>query len=162
MKRLICLIMLFSFALCGCSVDGERIKEPVTFYYIRTNYQKDMDQVIDSEVREASGHRGDLPYLLALYSMGPSKEELQSPLPRNTKIVVTECNADQVQLSLSDSGTALSDADFMLASACIALTCMEITEVQQVTVACADRIITLQEENLLLYSSLQQPQEETT
>ena len=161
MKRLICLILVSCLFLSGCSVAGERIKEPVTFYYVRESYQKDMEQVIVSEVREASGHREDLSYLLALYSMGPSKDDLRSPLPRNTTIVPTERTGDSVVLSLSESVLNMTDADFTLASACIALTCMELTDVQQVTVVCGDRSITIQEDNLLLYgSSVQKQQEE--
>lgn len=162
MKRLICLILLSCLLLSGCSIAGERIKEPVTFYYVRESYQKDMEQVIASEVREASGHREDLAYLLALYSMGPSTEELKSPLPRNTKIEPAERTEDSIELRLSDSVLTLTDADFTLASACISLTCMELTGVQQVTVVCGEKSITIQKDHLLLYGgSVQKPQEDT-
>ena len=57
MKRLICLLVASCILLSGCSGIGEWIKEPVTFYYVREDYQKDMEQVIVSEVLEASGHR---------------------------------------------------------------------------------------------------------
>ncbi len=162
MKRLFCHILIVVLFLSGCSIVGERIKEPVTFYYVRKDYQKDMGNVIGSEVREASGHKGDLSYLLALYSIGPSTEELQSPLPRNTKIVQTERTDISITLSLSDGVLTMSDADFTLASTCIAMTCMELTSVQQVTLSCEDRSITIQENNLLLYSSTQKIQQEET
>lgn len=162
MKRLICLLLISCLCLTGCSMAGEWIKEPVTFYYVRESYQKDMEPVIASEVREASGHRNDLPYLLALYSMGPSTENLKSPVPRNTKIVPTERTDDSIVLSLSEAVLAMNDADFTLASACIALTCMELIDIQQVTVICGDKTITIQEDNLLLYNTLiEEPQEET-
>lgn len=162
MKRLICLLLTFCLCMTGCSVAGEWIKEPVTFYYVRESYRKDMEPVIASEVREASGHRDDLAYLLALYSMGPSTEDLQSPLPRNTKIVLTVWTDDSIVLSLSENLHAINDADFTLASACIALTCMELVDVQQVTVVCGDKNITIQEDNLLLYNNpVEKPQEET-
>jgi len=51
MNKLICFLLCFCFLLTGCSVSGERIKEPVKFYYVRENYQKDMEPVIASEVR---------------------------------------------------------------------------------------------------------------
>ena len=51
MKRLISLILLFGFLLSGCSM-GERIKEPVTFYYIRENYQDDMGDVVKVAVKK--------------------------------------------------------------------------------------------------------------
>lgn len=160
MKRLFCLILVFALFLSGCSVLGERIKEPVTFYYVRTNYQKDMEQVIMSEVREASGHRDDLSYLLALYSMGPSKEDLTSPLPRNTQIIPIERTSDSIVLSLSGNSLTMTDVDFTLASTCLALTCMELTNVHQITVECEDRKMTIREDNLLLHGGNVLNQEE--
>lgn len=162
MKRLICLLLMCSLCMAGCSVAGEWIKEPVTFYYVCETYQKDMESVIASEIREASGHRDDLPYLLALYTMGPSTEDLKSPLPRNTKIILTEYTDSSVVLSISESASTINDADFTLASACIALTCMELVDAQQITVICGDRNITIQADNLLLHDNLvDQSQEET-
>ena len=161
MKRLFCLLFCLCF-LSGCSVTGERIKEPVVFYYVRDGYQKEMGSVIASEVREASGHSEDLPYLLALYSMGPSQKDLKAVLPRNTTIVPTEYTEDGIVLTLSESAMTVTDADFTVASTCIALTCMELTEVPQITVVCADRSITIQKENLLLnINPVERPQEET-
>ena len=162
MKHWLCLILTFCLLLSGCSMAGDWIKEPVTFYYVSEGYQKDMEQVIVSEVREASGHRDDISYLLALYSMGPSKEGLQSPIPRNTQIIPIERTADSIVLSLSGNVLTMSDADFTLAGACLALTCMNLTDVQQITVEAGDKRVTIREDNLLLQTSLlQKPQEET-
>ncbi len=56
------------------------MKNPVTFYYPRREYQYGAeDGVISSEQREASGHADDLHYLLSLYLIGPSSDELVSP-----------------------------------------------------------------------------------
>lgn len=162
MKRLYCLVLICCLILSGCSNTGEHIKEPVTFYYVQKNYRKDMDSVIASEVREASGHKDDLPYLLALYSMGPSDEELKSPLPRNIKIEPQEITEEGLELHLSENVLTLSDADFTLASACLSLTCIELTGVHQVTVVCGDRTITLQKETLMLHSNMPNHQEDTT
>ena len=160
MKRVGCLLLMFWLLFSGCSITGDRIKEPVTFYYVHENYRKNMDEVIMSEVREAAGHRDDLEYLLALYSIGPSADDLKSLLPRGTIISVTEYMDDQIVLSLSDTVLTLTDADFTLASACIAMTCMDLSDVQQITVVCGERNITIRQDNLLLYSSMvQNPQE---
>ena len=162
MKQTFCLILIFCLLLSGCSIGGERIKEPVTFYYINKDYRNDMEQVIVSEMREASGHRDDLDYLLALYSLGPANEELQSPLPRNTKIISMHSEDDSIALNLSASVLEMSDVEFTLASACISLTCMELTGVQQITVTCGDRTITIQKDHLMLYSQFPQNSEEVT
>lgn len=162
MKRLICFLLLSCLIFTGCSVDGEWVKEPVTFYYVRKNYQKDMGTVIDSEIREASGHRDDLTYLLALYSIGPSTEDLLSLLPRNTTILPTERTAYSVELTLSENAQTMTDSDLTLMSACLAMTCMDLMDLQQVTVISGNRSITIREENLMLYNSItQKPQEET-
>lgn len=153
MKRLICFALCFC-CLCGCSITGERMKEPVVFYYVRDDYQKDMEPVIASEIREASGHSGDLAYLLALYSMGPSQENLKAVLPRNTRILSSESTDHGVVVTLSEAAMTLTDADFTLASACLALTCMEIMDTQQVTIVCDDKSITMQKDTLMLHHNL--------
>ena len=161
MRRLILFLLVSCLFLSGCSVIGERIKEPVSFYYVREDYQKSMEQVILSEVREAAGHRDDLPYLLALYSMGPTSEELVSPFPKNTRMIPITRTEGSMELSLSDNALILTDAEFTLAGACIAKTCMELTGVQQVTIVCGDRQINIRNDNLLLYSDMiENPQEE--
>ena len=152
MKRLFCLILALSL-LSGCGIFGERMKDPVTFYYIRSDYQKNMESVIASEIREASGHRDDLPYLLALYSMGPSKEGLQSPLPPTTRIIPTEHTAAGIVLSLSDVPDSMTDAEYALASACLAMTCMELINTSQITVISRGRSVTINTENLMLFET---------
>ena len=152
MKRLISLILLFGFLLSGCSM-GERIKEPVNFYYIQENYREEMGNVIAREVREAAGHRYDLPYLLALYSMGPSKAGLLSPFPVNTMILPVEHSEDGLVLSVLDEIHDMTDAQYTLASACLAMTFMEIIDVEQITVICGDRSLTFKSDTLLTDSA---------
>ena len=152
MKHLISLVLAM-LLLAGCGIAGERIKDPVTFYYIRSDYQKDMASVIASETREASGHRDDLPYLLALYSMGPSKEGLRSPFLPTTRIIPTEHTDAGIVLSISEVPDSMTDAEFTLASACLALTCMELTNASQITVISDGRSVTIHTENLMLFET---------
>lgn len=152
MKRLICLLLSFCF-LSGCSIIGERVKDPVTFYYIRDDYRRDMGSVIGSEIREASGHKDDLPYLLALYSMGPSEKGLYSPFPANTRITPTEHTEEGIVLSLSEVPESMTDAEYTLVCVCLAMTCMELTDEDQITVICADRSVTINTENLMMYET---------
>lgn len=149
MKRALLLILVFSLLLSGCSFFGQRIKEPVTFYYLCSQYQEELCCVIASEQREASGHTGDLPYLLALYSMGPADEEMVSPLPVRAQITSTQ-EESHVFLEWENSGFPLSDVDFSLACACLTLTCLGITEAQTVTIRCGDREKTLSRDSLTL------------
>ena len=58
MKRTYITALLFCLLLSGCSNIGDHIKDPVTFYYIRSQTQYfDDNAVIVSEEREASGHK---------------------------------------------------------------------------------------------------------
>ena len=155
MKRMISMVLLLCIFLSGCGIFSERIKEPVTFYYIREDYPKDMGNVIASEHREAAGHKGDLPYLLALYTMGPSTEGLRSPFTENTKIIPTEHTESGVVLSISGSTETMTDAEYTLASACLAMTCMELANASQITVVCNDRSVTINHDNLILYVAME-------
>lgn len=160
MKRFLCLTLIFTMFLSGCGIPGERIKEPVSFYYVRETYQKDMGEVILSEQREAAGHKSDLPYLLALYSMGPTTEGLTSPFPPNTKIIPTEHTKSGIVLSISENAETMTDAQYTLASACLAMTCMELTHTPQITVVCEDRSVTIDPDNLITYVSMEPTQME--
>ena len=146
MKRLIS-IFLAALLLSGCT---EQLKEPVSFYYIRSGYEEDMSNIVGVERREASGHRGDLSYLMALYFMGPADEELLAPLPGNTNMLSVALNGSQVVLQLSDTADSVSDAQFTVACACLTLTCLELTGAETVTIISGTRSVTLDEERLLL------------
>ena len=146
MKRLIS-IFLAVLLLSGCT---EQLKEPVSFYYIRSGYEEDMSNIVGVERREASGHRGDLSYLMALYFMGPADEELLAPLPGNTHMLFVALNGSQVVLQLSDTADSVSNAQFTVACACLTLTCLELTGAETVTILSGTRSVTLDEERLLL------------
>lgn len=155
MKRMISIIILFGLFLSGCSFMGERMKDPVVFYYVRKDYPKEMGSVFGSEIREAAGHKNELSYLLALYTMGPSSDELRSPLPHGMKIIPITRNKEELVLSLSDSAQNLNDAQLTLACACIARTCMGITDIPTITVIYGEKSVSLNANNLLLFDSSQ-------
>jgi len=162
MKRIFSMILVLCLFLSGCGFLGERIREPVTFHYLCRTYPEELCCVLVSEEREASGHVGDLSYLLALYQIGPTSEELRSPLPSGTRIH-SEIQNDQILLTLSDDALTLSDLDYSLACACLTLTCLDITDADSVTVSCGDRVRTMTQESLTLYDETETfaPTEET-
>ena len=162
MKRLFCLILALCLLLSGCALSGERMKDPVTFYYPRREYQYGAaDGVIASEQREASGHRRDLNYLLALYFMGPNDEALSSPLPRGVRFVKVGHDGTTVTLELTDTAQSMTEAEFTLACACITMTCLSITEAEIVTIISGSRTVTMNQDNLTLYDSNTEATEET-
>ncbi len=163
MKQLICLFLIFSLLLCGCSSLGERIKEPTTFYYLCGQYQQDLCCVILTEEREASGHTDDLSYLLALYLMGPVSEECRSPLPSGTAVQSIQHNSNTLTIELSDLDKTLSDSEFSLAGACLTMTCLDIVPARNVTVISGTRSVTMNRNSLSLFdSSVEDAPKETT
>ena len=156
MKRSICMILILSMLLSGCGFFGERIKTPVTFYYLCDNYEEELCCVIVSEEREASGHVGDLPYLLALYLMGPTSEEtLSSPYP--DLMLTAQQSGSHIDLELKNLPETVSEIDFSLICACLALTSLDITGAEDVTISCGDRIRTLDRDALTLYDTDVEP-----
>lgn len=151
-KSCICLILIISLLLSGCSFFSARIKDPVDFYYLCDKYQEDLCCVIASEERESSGHIGDLTYLLALYLMGPIHDEHIMPLPPGTRINAQN-DSGHIILELSRTPEELSEIDFSLACACLTMTCLEITDAEDVTIRCGDREKIMNRSSLTLYDT---------
>lgn len=152
MKRIACLMLIVSLLLTGCGFLGERIHEPVLFYYLCQNYQKELCCVIVSEEREVTGHSGDIPYLLALYELGPAGTDYRSPLPSGTQIDA-ELRNGKLQLELSEKAIALSDSEFSLACACLTMTFLDVGEIESVTLCCGERKKTMTRDSLSLYDT---------
>ena len=160
MKKMLCtalVIVLLVSLLPGC---GQKIKEPVTFYYLITNYQENMVSPIAGEEREVAGYRDNLKYLLTFYLMGPISQELSSPLPRGTQLCSIGQDGANLTIEISDTASALNDSRFSLACACLSMTCMGLTQAEEVTVVSGSRSLTLSQSNLLLTDTV--TPEETT
>ena len=154
MKRILASVLAVILFMSGCSALGGHIKESVTFHYLCSHYREDMCCVIASEEREASGHIGDLSYLLALYLMGPTSDELTSPLPVGIHILTVQQQEGSIVLELSDTGELLSDIEFSLAGACLTMTCLSIAEADNVTVTSGSRTITMNAESISLFDGI--------
>ena len=159
-KQTICLILiaLFLGSLFGChySESGD-ILEPVVFFYPRkpTSFvYGSNDGVITSEMREASGHTGDLDYLLSMYLRGPQDSELRTPFPKGCKLIDVQASNDILTVVLSAEFTTLENTELTLACAGLAKTCFALAEVQYVRVEAGaeERTVsmTLDESSLLL------------
>ena len=60
MKRLLCFVLTASALLSmlpGCS---QKLNEPVTFYYLKSSYQENLDSPAVGAEREVAGHRDNL------------------------------------------------------------------------------------------------------
>lgn len=155
MRRLLCLMIVIGLTLSGCGIFADDGREPVTFYYLRAEYQYGAaDSVIGTETRDVGSRRESLSYLLSLYLMGPADEELQSPFPNGVQILSAEQTDSGVSLQLSETSEILTDAEFSLACACLTLTCANLTDSDQVTVNSGSRSVTMSPSTLTLSDSV--------
>lgn len=149
MRRLFCLLIVVVCLLSGCGN-----KEEASFFYRRGAFQYGTeDGVIVSEVRDVTGHATNLPFLISLYLMGPLDKNYVSPFPSDVKLLYVSLMDDNLTVSLTDS-SAMSESEYILASTCMALTCIEITNAKTVTVTSADRSVVIDPELLTLYDSM--------
>lgn len=160
MKRVTCLMLalLLVGGLFGChySESGD-ILEPVEFFYPRKSdhfvYGSESG-VLAAEVREGSGHIGDLNYLLSMYLRGPQDTTLRSPFPAGCRLEEVRSGGNTLCIVLSAEFTALENAELTIACASLAKTGLSLSNMQRVRIdAVSDKktfSITLDEDSLLL------------
>ena len=162
MKKLICFLLCL-LLLCGCS-SGKNRDNTVFFYYCQASTENSLSEtVVTAEQREVSADPTDLKNILSLYLIGPLDEELSSPF-RGMKLVSVEKEDSLLLVELSCNDRSLTDIRFSLACACITMTCLELTEAEQVSISCADRSATMTRETILVTDTvthLEPPREET-
>ena len=155
MKRIISLLALLSvlLSLIGCQSRNEN---HVSFYYCRqpSDQRYFEEGVICAEDRDMHGYNGNLRYAIGLYLAGPMEEGLRAPLPQSVKLLSVERTLEAVALTFSDLDTALTDAEFTIACACLTLTCADLTGCRQVTVISGDRSLTMTSESFRFMDSV--------
>lgn len=159
MKRIICLMLVSAFLLlsgCYYSESGD-ILEPVEFFYPRTTdhfVYGALDGVLAAEVREGSGHLGDLNYLITMYLRGPLDKELRSPFPSGCKLEEVRSGGNMLCLVLSSEFTELENTELTLACAALAKTCLSLSGMERIRIDSASGektfTITLTLDSLLL------------
>ena len=172
MKRFIALVLV-AILFSGCGFPGAQMKDAVTFYYQRTpsanNIYDDYfsEGVIGSEMREFTGHREDLNYLLTVYFKGPLDPAFSSPFPLGTRVLEIQQENDAMTLVLNPFLANQTDLDISIACACMAMTCMDLTGADTVTVESRnldDKVLfsrTFTRDNLFLQDNYTQPVEST-
>lgn len=136
MKKLTALILILAvlFTLVSC---GSTLKDPVSFYYLRTGdtlaygYE---DGLIATEEREAAGHVGDLEYLISLYLNGPLGDHLVSPFPSGVRLELLTRRQDSLTIVLSESFSHLSGMELSIACACLCRTAFGLTDANTITI----------------------------
>ena len=149
MKRLICFTLCFLLLITGCAH-----KDTVNFYYLRDSFQYGThDGVIVAENRDITGHKEHISFLLSLYLMGPQNEGNVTPFSVSARLLSVERKMNGLVITLTDTQDTLTDAEYVLACACMTLTCLEILPIESVTINSGERSQTLSREILTLYDS---------
>ena len=172
MKRTVALLLLI-LVLAGCAFKGTGMNEPLTFYYPRTqpdaNTYGDFysEGIIGSEKREVSGHLDNMNYLLSVYFSGPLDSNLSSPFPMGCRILETALEDGKMTILLNPVLAGKSDLDITVACACLAKTCMELTEAEAVQIESRnleDKVLfsrTFTKDNLFLRDDYSESPEDT-
>ena len=151
MKKQFCifLTLLLVLSLWGC---GKSAKEnTVPFYYPRqTPVFNAKNGVIASENREI-GDSGDLSEILTLYLAGPLDNALVSPFPSQNRLLEVSLENGTLTVLLSQHFSTLDGTKMTIACACLAKTCLELTDAQQVTIISDSFSITLNSASITLF-----------
>ena len=138
MKRFICLILPL-LLLCGCVSESDQVQDPITFYYLRSEVSyDDPDGVLAPETASATGHVGDLHYLLTLYLAGPFDDQLSSPFPKDVQLAGISSDDTVLAVELQGSFKAMEDLAVTKACACLAMTCFSMTDAGSVSIRLLD------------------------
>ena len=134
MKRIVIFMLIAALLLSGCSIANQNIKEPVAFYYLRScsgneDYKAYFsDGAIVAELREASGHKEDLFYLISMYLRGPLTPDLVSPFPSGSAVTRVIQDDQTLYVNLNAAAGNAEDLELTLIWACLAKTCMALTD----------------------------------
>lgn len=134
MKRFFIFMLIAALLLSGCSITSPNMKEPVEFYYLRSCSENEdykayfSDGAIVAELREASGHKEDLFYLISMYLRGPLTTELVSPFPSGSAVTRVIRDGETLYVNLNAAAANAEDLELTLVWACLAKTCMALTD----------------------------------
>ena len=167
MKKVFLILLCFAglITLAGCKKEVS-YDDPVHFYYVSAEPSYEVQSTaIQSEVREGNA-LATLEDAFMLYLQGPKSDELRNPFPAGLKLVSSETEGDTLILTFSWHLSKLSGLDLTIACCCIARTCLDFTDVKNVTIQASDsllggaRSLTFNAENMLLLDQAQQPKSE--
>lgn len=132
MKRIVSIILLSVFLLTLTACGSERM--PVKFYFQRQYITYgDADSVIVAEERPSLSRDNSLSYLLTLYLEGPIDTGLALPVPPETRLLNVTTDGDHLTLVMNSAFFQLEGLDLTLVCACIASTCFDLTDAEQIT-----------------------------
>lgn len=138
MKKMILtfLSVLLCFACSSCSSKQQLPTTTVRFYYKAVSVEHGAENgVITWEDRELTGINKEASSIVEIYLNGSKKSSCIMPFPGGTKLNQYEQDKDSANVLLSTEATMLSDAEFTVASVCLARTVIEFTGVESVKIS---------------------------
>lgn len=166
MKKLTAILLLIFLAvsMVGCTQEKE-LTDPVRFHYLQAP-QTDgelphgtADSVIAPEVREGAEYRHDLELMLDIYLHGPLDKDYLSPYPVGTTLRQFAVEDSGATVVLSNHFASLSGLDLTLACGCLAMTVMDLTGAESVTIRTEGTLsadtdsITMTRDDLVLFDT---------
>lgn len=162
---LLCAALLLT--LSGCSADTPMVEKQ--FFYRRSGIDHaSADGVIGSEGRDISAY-SDTGAILQAYLSGPESQELESPFPRDSRVLSWELRNDTLHLTMNEAFCALTGIELTIACTCILRTMTGICPVTSIQFQAEDgllgdeKVLTFSEGSVSLYDdSLDQSRSEFT
>lgn len=155
--RLIAALLCFLF-LFGCT--GPFGQTTPRFYYLKNDIEfSGATSVIASESNGGIDTSGPLLTVLEEYLKGPNDGSLHSPFPEGIQIYTAEQREETVILEFNAVLADLTGMDLTLACACASMTCLELTDAQNVSIRARGATldgatqITMDADSLLLLDS---------
>lgn len=155
MKKQLLVLLCILHLLSGCS-QAAPYEKPVEFYYCAGSYSYETGtSAIVSETREGADMHS-LEETLRAYLAGPESGELVSPFPAGLKLVAIRQEGGTVFITLSKELSQLTNLSLSMACGCITMTCLGLTDAEQVTIEAEDSLlngqksITMDRNSLLL------------
>lgn len=157
MKRILCLILCICLFLGIAGCKDTSYQDPANFYYRQSHINYDSeDGMIGAEIHDLTSLRDDPDALFTAYFSGPESSSLETPFPRDTRVVSWSVKSNALELVMNEAFAALSGVELSIACACISQTFLEIFSVRQVVIRAEDstldgnNAITMTADNLLL------------
>lgn len=162
MKRIVALVLCINFliSMAGCSLKGSDQEASVIFYYLQSEEDyKGHDGIIAAVEQENLSASSDVYYLLAFYLNGPADSRYRSPFPAATKIISVKEDNGVITVITNSKLASLAGLELTNACACLALTCMNLMDAQQVSIQYLEgdeliQIMDLSLEDILLTDQL--------
>lgn len=144
MKRFISLLLALTLLvlLSSCNTQSENWQKSVRFYYPRAEiYYDQTDGVIGSEIQPELDPSDDLTYLMAHYLNGPADDTLYSPFPKGLRIDSIQLSSNTITITFTPHLAALKGFDLTKACVSIAMTCLDLTDADAVSIYASGAIL---------------------